>query len=78
MAKLVCKELNRLNANMYNNTKKFFEHNIPFSFNNLLEDDYFEVFIKTEQYKNNIKDYVDYKAIKMIVKELDNGGLING
>lgn len=73
MAKLICKELNRLNANMYNNTKKFFEHNIPFSFNNLLEDDYFEAFIKTEQYKNNIIYETDNKAIKMIIKELDNG-----
>ncbi len=71
-AKLIYKELNRLNANMYNNNKTFFEHNIPLSYSPLLEEGYFGEFRKTDQYKFDCQSVHNIKIIKKIVKQLDN------
>lgn len=70
-AELIYKELNKMNFNLYYNNKKYLEHNVPFSFNPLLEEGYFEEFRKSEQYQQNFKNEVSEKAIKMIIKDLD-------
>ena len=51
------------------NDNKFWEHNIPFSFNFLLEEGNFEEFSKTEQYRDNYNEWIDRKATRMIVEQ---------
>jgi len=56
-----------MNIQSYRNEQQFWEHNIPFSFNPLLEEGNFEEFRKTQQYRDNFNEWIDRKATRMIV-----------
>jgi len=71
-ANIIFKELNRLNTNMQNNDNNFFNHTVPFSYSPFLEEELFDDFRKTDQYKLDCQNEQNNKIIKMIVKQLDN------
>jgi hypothetical protein len=70
-ATIIARALNTLNGATYRNNKKFFEHNTPFSFSPLLEEEQFNEFRKTYEYQEDFKDFINNKAIKMVIKDLD-------
>jgi len=58
-----------MDNNIRYNNNKFFDHNTPFSFSPFLEEGNFDEFRKTELYKDNYNEWINKKAIKMIVKQ---------
>lgn len=69
---MICKELNKLNIQIYRDNKKYNKHNVPFSYSPFLEEELFDDFRETDQYKLDCQNEQNIKIIKMIVKQLDD------
>ena len=68
-AKLIYKELNRLNANERNNNTKYFKHNFPQSL--IGDEDGENTLDKTDIYKDYEKQLIRDKLNKLTIKDLD-------
>jgi hypothetical protein len=53
------------------NDNKFFSHTVPFSYSPFLEEELFDDFRKTDQYKLDCENELNKEIIKKVVKQLD-------
>jgi len=74
-AEMIFAEMRNLNNNQYYNATKYHSHTIPFSFSEMLEDEDFEGFKKSDIYNNLIKSEKTFRNIDLIIHEINSDDL---